>query len=89
MNSGIESLKGRKIEELTLVGRLPEIYLQLSGGYWLHSFMTAEDKPEWSVKVTDGPWIYCEAGRIVRDQPKRPNKAPEPTPGLVTPRALE
>ena len=79
MNLGIESLKGRKIEELSLVGRVPEIYLQLSGGFWLQSFMTAEGKPEWSVKVADGSWIYCDAGRIVRHPPKRPNKTPEPT----------
>ena len=78
MNSGIESLKGRKIVDVALVGRLPEISVQLSGGFWLQSYMTAEGKPEWSVRVADGSWIYCEAGRIVRDSPKRPNKAPEP-----------
>ncbi len=76
MSSGIESLKGRKIEEVMLVGRVPEIYIQFSGSYWLHSFMTAEGKPEWSVKAADGSWIYCEAGRIVREPSKRPNKAP-------------
>jgi hypothetical protein len=87
MNLGIESLTGRKIEELTLVGRVPELYLKLSGGYWLQSFMTAEGMPEWSVKVADGSWIYCEAGRIVRESPRRPNKAPEPTTMAVTIRA--
>jgi hypothetical protein len=72
MNSGIESLIGRRVEEVVLVGRLPEIMVQMSGGLWLHSFMTAEGKPEWRVKLIDGSWISYEGGRIVHEPEKGP-----------------
>jgi hypothetical protein len=74
MNTGIAGLKGRRVEEIVLVGRLPEISVRLSGGLWLNSFMTAEGKPEWGVRLLDGSWLFYEAGRIVREKPEEPDR---------------
>jgi len=64
---GVRSLKGRHLIGIAVVGRLPELVLQLSGGLWLHSFMTAEGQPEWAVFLRDGSWVTVEAGRLIHD----------------------
>jgi hypothetical protein len=71
MNDGIESLVGRKLQHISLVGRLPEISIELSGKRWLHSFMTADGQPKWCVFLQDGSWLCVRRGCVVREHPKR------------------
>ena len=73
MDNGIASLKRRKLMEISLVGRLPEVYIQLSKDRWVHTFMTREGQPEWTVFLQDRSWITFSRGRIVRERsrPKR------------------
>ena len=68
---GVEALAGRKIEGISLVGRLPEVSIRLSGGRWLHSFMTADGQPTWSVFLPDGSWLCVRRGYVVREHPKK------------------
>ena len=52
MDNGIRTLIGRSVEEISLVGRLPELYIHLSAGRWVHTFMTREGGPEWDALST-------------------------------------
>jgi len=67
INNGIASLKNRFLEEILIEGRLPELYLTLSGNLWLHSFATAEGQPEWTVFLLDGSWITVDRGVLFYD----------------------
>jgi hypothetical protein len=68
MDNGIEMLKARTILDISLVGRLPEVYVHLSGERWVHTFMTREGQPEWAVFLQDGSWITIRSGRLVRER---------------------
>jgi hypothetical protein len=62
-------LEGRIIEAVEFTGRLKELYITLSGGLWLASFMTAEGTPEWAIRVhtEDGAWLsYSGSGFILQ-----------------------
>src|SRR5438876_8451243 len=48
INAGI-----RRLADITVAGRLPELVLALTGGRWVHSFMTADGQPEWVVFLRD------------------------------------
>ena len=75
---GILRLQDHLIEEISVVGRLPEISIRLSRALWLHSFMTAEGQPDWSVFLPDRTWLTVRRGCIVRersDEPKSPKIA--------------
>ena len=67
IDSGIASLQDEQIEEILLDGRLPEISIQLSGTRWLHSFMTAEGQPAWSIFLPDNTWLTVRRGCVVRE----------------------
>jgi len=72
ISSGITRLQDHRIEEISLVGRLPEISIRLSGALWLHSFMTAEGQPNWSVFLLDHTWLVVRRGCIVRERSDEP-----------------
>jgi hypothetical protein len=44
-----KSLVGRKVEGISLYGRLPELSIELSGGIHVASFMTADGQPAWTI----------------------------------------
>jgi hypothetical protein len=44
-----DQLMKREVIELSTVGRLPEVLVTLTGGFYVSSFMTAEGNPEWSL----------------------------------------
>ncbi len=67
VSNGLASLTGRSIIELGVEGRLPELNVALTGGVWLHSFMTAEGQPAWTVFLPDGSWLCVERGVLVHD----------------------
>src|SRR4028119_424653 len=39
----LKKLERLEIVDITIQGRLPELIVQLTGGYWLHSFSTWEE----------------------------------------------
>jgi hypothetical protein len=67
MEHGILGLIGHKIEGIALTGRLPEISIRLSGGKWVHSFMTAEGQPEWGLFLPDSSWLCVRRGRLFQE----------------------
>jgi hypothetical protein len=68
ITAGVRALKGRRIADLTVEGRLPELNLRLDAGVWVHSFATAEGQPQWTLFLRNGSWITVERGRLVHDQ---------------------
>jgi hypothetical protein len=71
MDNGIQRLKARTVLNIDLVGRLPEVYIALSGQRWVHTFQTREGQPEWTVFLPDRTWITFRGGRIVRERGTR------------------
>ncbi len=65
IDNGIARLAGRVVDDVELVGRLPELVVSLSGGLWVHSFTTVEGQPEWGVKVSGLGWICVKRGQLV------------------------
>jgi hypothetical protein len=43
------SLVGRKVQDVSLYGRIPELSIELSGGMYVASFMTADGQPAWTI----------------------------------------
>lgn len=66
MTNGIAQLKDRVVTAIALEGRLPELNLALSDGLWVHSFMTHEGQPEWTIFLFDGSWVGISRGRLYR-----------------------
>ena len=62
---GVASLEGHTIVGVELEGRLPEL-LTLNRKRWLHTFMTAEGQPEWSIRMHDNAWIGVIRGHVYR-----------------------
>ena len=67
MDFGIARLEGRRVEGITVEGRLPELVIALSGGLWVHAFNTSEGQPDWTVFLPDHSWITVDGGRLVRN----------------------
>jgi len=67
LEHAINCLKGARITAMDVVGRLPELVLTLSGGRWIHSFMTAEGQPQWVVFLPDDSWLTVERGAVIHD----------------------
>lgn len=67
------SLIGSSVEELSLVGRLPELSIALSGGIYVSTFMTAEGQPAWTIFDRSGQdgverWIDVEGGVVCQSE---------------------
>ena len=67
ITTGVQALAGRAVVDLSVTGRLPELVIALSGGLWVHSFMTAEGQPDWTVFLPDDSWIHVVRGRLVHN----------------------
>ena len=75
IDGAVSRLRGPRVTELAVTGRLPELVVGLSDGRWVHSFMTAEGQPEWALFLPDGSWLTVERGRLVHDvQNQRPGR---------------
>lgn len=60
-------LRNRKVEQLKLFGRLPEVSLSLSGDLHLLSFSTTEGQPQWSIadrRGNDHVWFSVRDGQL-------------------------
>lgn len=62
-----QKLIGARVAGVSLVGRLPEIDLELSCGVHVVSFMTATSDPEWALfdnSELQARWLHVRAGRL-------------------------
>jgi hypothetical protein len=66
IDHGLPRLAGRRVRDVTLEGRIPELVVALSGGVWVHSFATVEPQPRWVLFLGDGDWCFCRRGRLER-----------------------
>jgi hypothetical protein len=82
IDAGIKRLTGSRISDVRISGRLPELALALTGDRWLHSFMTADGQPAWTLFLQDGSWLTVEEGRLVRDAARRQPNRPLERPGM-------
>jgi hypothetical protein len=73
---GVAALQGHTIVDVELEGRLPELVLTLDRGRWLHTFMTAEGQPAWSLRMPDQAWIGVNRGHVHRQGPESEWEAP-------------
>lgn len=64
MDRGILSLAGSAIEDISLVGRLPEISIRLSGKRWIQSCMTTDSQPEWVIFLHDRSCLRVNRGCV-------------------------
>jgi hypothetical protein len=76
IDAGIARLSGSRIKTIDIAGRLPELVVELSDGRRIHSFMTAEGQPAWTILLPDKSWLAVERGTLVHDtQNVRPRRA--------------
>lgn len=65
----LKKLQGLEVVDITVQGRLPELVVQLSGGFWLQSFSTWEGQPEWTLffneNASSRKWLISKKGAIV------------------------
>jgi hypothetical protein len=64
-----KSLVGRKVQDVSLYGRIPELSIELTGGVQVVSFMTAEGQPVWAIfdRTLEGAksrFISVESGKV-------------------------
>jgi hypothetical protein len=64
---GLQSLVGRRVMEVVVEGRLPELVIHLSGGLWVHSFTTVEGHPEWSLFLPGNNCLSSRLGRLEKE----------------------
>lgn len=69
ISNGLRKLEGLEIMDVTLQGRLPELIVQLTSGFWLHSFSTWEGQPDWTLFFNENndsrQWLMTKNGKIV------------------------
>ncbi|WP_234781917.1 hypothetical protein [Sinorhizobium saheli] len=69
-DGAFKSLVGRQVQDISLYGRLPELSIQLSGGIYVASFMTAGGQPAWAI-ICNAPegrqtrFISVENGGVI------------------------
>ena len=63
----LQSLVGREVIEVTAEGRLPEVVIHLSGGRWIHSFMTVGGHPEWTLFLPGNTCLSSRLGRLEKE----------------------
>lgn len=64
-------MKGKAAVDLTLVGDVPELCIELTGGYRLLTSSLHEDGPYWALADrTKGAavWVYFENGQIIESE---------------------
>lgn len=65
INKVSEILNGLSIIGITFFGRLSEICIEFTNGYWLSSFATAEGDPEWALKYKNSKYMFFKNGQYV------------------------
>ena len=66
ISAGVKALNGRRVLDISLFGRIPELSIALSGSRWLTSFMTADGQPRWTVFLGDGTCLTVVRGVLIQ-----------------------
>lgn len=61
------ALTGREVRDITIFGRLPELSIELAGGYYVASFMTADGQPAWTIERPKPGYISVREGSVLAD----------------------
>jgi hypothetical protein len=73
IDNRLPKLRGRTVTSIEIEGRLPELVIRLSGGFWAHSFATAEGQPTWCVFLDNAhspsSYLVSEYGRLIHEMP--------------------
>ena len=68
IENGLAKLRERQVLKVTTTGRLPEIVIELSAGYWVHSFINWAGQPDWCLFFNEGmdsrSWISVRRGKL-------------------------
>jgi hypothetical protein len=71
MKRAVRSLRGRKVEAIGVEGRLPEISIQLSGGFWVRSLTVAWEETQWALFLDQRPetsvWLASRGKGLLRE----------------------
>jgi hypothetical protein len=70
--SASKSLIGASVISANVVGRIPELELQLSNGHWLVTFSRYEGQPTWAVgfRALGLGWLGVKRGKLCVDDRK-------------------
>lgn len=65
-------LNGQTVRGVDSEGRLPELVLQLSNGYWVHSFEMSEGQQSWALFLHNRQvpltWLSSERGKLILEK---------------------
>ncbi|ATN34656.1 hypothetical protein ACO34A_12680 [Rhizobium sp. ACO-34A] len=80
----LKSLIGRRVQDVSLCGRLPELSIALGGGLYVASFMTADGQPQWTIfdhrsERPKSGWIEVRDGKVCENLGTKSTSA-EPAP---------
>ena len=64
IEKGINTLKGTKIEHVSVIGSVPELVVNFSNGHCLKSMVMTTGDPQWNIRLPDGTWLSCERGHL-------------------------
>lgn len=84
----LKPLVGRRVQDVSLFGRLPELSIALAGGLYVASFMTADGQPQWTIfdhrfELQMSGWIEVRDGKICENEETKSSPAelaPVPKP---------
>ena len=62
IETGIAALMGATVEELSIVGCIPELVVQFSNGQCLRSMCMVSGEPEWCIKLPNGDYLRPRNG---------------------------
>ena len=61
----LQSFTGRRVVDVQVTGRLPELIVCFSRRRWIQSFADYS-QPCWQISLPDSSWIGSKSGRLVR-----------------------
>jgi len=69
IDNRLPKLQHKTIKNIEVIGRLPELIIEISDGLWLHSFATSESQPRWCLFLNRNEqpkkWIISEKGKLI------------------------
>lgn len=68
---GLRQLTDQHVRGMDVIGRLPELVIELSQDLWLSSFSTVEGQPQWVVFLPNGGWLHTRLGRLELEHSER------------------
>lgn len=61
---GVESLTGAVVSSVEVHGQIPELVIRFTTGQCLRSMVMADMDPQWSIRLSNGDWIYARGGLL-------------------------